>query len=127
MGGSELEQVSTSQKVIDYLNELGAYAISIGMSAEEYWKGEPYYINTYINAEKIKQRKKNSELWLQGLYIYHAVGCLAPVFNPFSKEHKARPYMESPVALDEEEKQAQLEKKVEKFLDSLVGLKPKGE
>lgn len=127
MGGSEVENTSTPYKIIDYLNKLGGYAISLGMTSKEYWEDDPSYINTFIEAEKVKQAKTNQQLWLQGLYIYHAIGCLVPVLNPFSKEHKARPYMSNPISLTEEERQQELERKMEKYLNSLVGLKPKEE
>lgn len=126
MGSSGVDDTPTSQKIINYLDELSYYALALGMPAKEYWEDEPRLILTYIGADKIKTQKMNYELWLQGLYVYHAIGCLVPVLNPFSKEHKARAYMSEPVPLTEEERQLAFERKIEKYLNSLVGLKPKG-
>ena len=112
--------------MIDYLNELGAYGISIGMSAKEYWEDDPKYILNFIKAEEIRQRKRNNELWLQGFYVYNAIGNLVPILNPFSKEHKARPYMKEPIPLTEEEKKEQeyrKEQRIIAYFDSLVGKK----
>ena len=127
MGGSaEVEQTTTApHDIVKYLNELYAYAITLGMSYNDYWIDEPDLINCYIEAEKIRERKKNQELWLQGAYIYQAIGCLYPLFNPFSKEHKAREYLKQPFPLTEEERQEQFERRLERYLNSLVGLKPK--
>lgn len=126
MGSSEVDDTPASLKVINYLNELCAYALSIGMTLKEYWEDEPSLIVHYIEAEKIRQKKRNHELWLQGAYIYQAIGGLYPLFNPFSKEHKAKPYPSTPFPIDEQDRQQQLDSKVEKFMDNLIGRKPKG-
>lgn len=94
MGGKEVAQKTTTpQDIINYLYELFAYALSIGMNYEQYWYDDPMLINSYIKAEEIRQVKKNNELWLQGLYVYIAIGDLVPVLNPFSKDHKAKKYL----------------------------------
>ena len=127
MGSSEVDDTPASLKIINYLNELCSHAIALGMSMKEYWQDDPALITFYIEAENIRQRKRNYELWLQGAYIYNAIGCLVPVLNPFSKDHKAKPYLDSPIPLTEEERQQAIERKIAKFMDSLVGLKPKEE
>lgn len=121
MGKGGVEQQTFSP--LEYLEELCAYALSLGMSAREYWHDDPMLINNYVRAEQIRQRKRNTELWLQGAYIYQAVGALSPIFNPFSKEHKAKPYMKHPVAITEEEladEQKRKEERFIKFMDSLA-------
>ena len=90
------------------------------MTYDQYWYDDPYLINVYMKAEKIKQRKKNNELWLQGLYIYQAIGALTPVLNPFSKEHKAKPYLKQPIPISEEEKAEQEREKYERFVDYMM-------
>ena len=45
--------------------------------------------------------RMNYEKWLQGLYIYHAIGALQPILNPFSKKHKAEDYIKEPIAITE--------------------------
>lgn len=110
---------------LEYLDKLFEFGLFLGMSYDDYWNKEPELFLRYYNAEKLKQQKKNNEMWLQGAYIYNAVGSLYPIFNPFSKEKKARPYMSSPIPLTEEEKQKQFEDKVTNYLDKLVGLKLK--
>lgn len=129
--GGSVEERSTSPKdIIDYLNNLFAYALSLGMTYNQYWYEDPKLINAYIKAEEIRQRKRNNEMWLQGAYIYQAVGSLAPVFNPFSKEHKAKPYLKQPIPITEEEReQAQREKELKfiRYLDSIVDAQNKKE
>ena len=123
MGESRgIEQEALSP--IEYLDELCAYAMSIGMSYELYWNGDTFAINHFIKAEKIRQRKRNTEMWLQGAYIYNAVGALVPVINPFSKEHKARPYLKKPIpiSLEEQKEQEQQEEldKYNRFVDYMM-------
>jgi hypothetical protein len=125
VGSRKVEDTSTSLQIVNYLNELCSYAMSLGMSYHEYWEDEPDIIKFYIDAEKLRANRRNNEMWLQGLYIYQAVGSLYPAFNPFSKEHKVKPYMKEPVPLTEEERQLQFEAKVEAYMDKLVGRKPR--
>ena len=112
MEGGQLEAIPP----LEYLDKLGAYAVSIGMPAKEYWYDDPQLINTYVGAEKIKQQKKNFELWLQGLYVYDAIGALVPVLNPFSKDHKAKKYIEKPIPLTDEERAEEQRLKEERFI-----------
>ena len=129
MGSKGIEQhPSSPQDILNYLNELFAYALSIGMTYDQYWKDDPILLLSYIKAEEIKQSKRNNELWLQGLYVQIAIGNLVPVLNPFSKEHKPRKYLDRPIPITEKERQeyeqAKLNKMISK-LDNLVGKKVK--
>lgn len=127
MGGKEVAQKTTTpQDIINYLYELFAYALSIGMNYEQYWYDDPMLINSYIKAEEIRQVKKNNELWLQGLYVYIAIGDLVPVLNPFSKDHKAKKYLDKPIPITQREQEAYEQERVIKIvnkLNSLVGKK----
>ena len=123
MGGKEVEP-STPKDIAKYLNDLCAYALSIGMTLEEYWHGEPKYINYYAKAYDIKRREKNTELWLQGAYIYNALACVSPMFNSLAKDHKPKPYLKEPVALSKEEDE---ERKYQRFKSQLMSLVKKDE
>lgn len=129
MGGKEVEKTTTPQDIIDYLNDLFAYALSIGMTYKQYWHDDPLLLRSYLKAEEYRQIRRNNEFWLQGLYVHIAIGDLVPVLNPFSKEHKARKYLDKPIPItrkeqeDEQAKQLVFEKKVEAYMNSLVGKK----
>ena len=112
---------------LEYLNELFAYALSVGMNYEQYWHEDPALINCYIRAEEIKQRKRNNEMWLQGLYVYQAVGSLIHLANPFSKKHKAERYLKQPIPLTEEERNDIERDKYERFVDYMHSLVKKTE
>ena len=120
---AEKSDKSTSpQDCLDYLDKLCAYALSVGMTYEQYWFQEPSLIRYYVQAEKIKQRKINSSMWLQGLYVYQAIGSLIHLANPFSKERRAKPYMKRPIPLTDEDKEEQEREKYERFVKYMHSL-----
>ena len=104
---------------IESLDKLCAYAMSIGMSYDEYWYGDPERLKFYIKADELRLKRKNQEMWLQGLYTHIAVADLVPVINPFSKEHKARPYLKEPIPITEKEKAEYEERRIQKFVNYL--------
>ena len=130
MGSSrELEtsnQKTTSpQDVIEYLDELFAYALSIGMTYKQYWYGDPKILNTYVRAEAFRQKRRNNELWLQGLYVHIAIGDLVPILNPFSKDHHAKKYLSKPIPITKEEQEEQERDKYERFVEYMKSLTKK--
>lgn len=111
------QQRASSVNIIDYLEKLCDYALSIGMPYDLYWYGDPQALKNFVNAEEIRQRKRNTELWLQGAYVYQAIGSLTPILNPFSKEHRAKPYLKQPIAITEKELEEKRVAKVNQFVD----------
>ena len=91
------------------------YYLSIGMTPEQYWDGDPTLAKYYRKADELQRQRRNQELWLQGLYIYDALCDVAPVFHAFAKRGtKPRPYPDHPYSLtnrEREEEQKMLEKK----------------
>lgn len=121
MGCEELVDTSTPQKELyEVFEELCPYALSIGMTLQEYWEEDLHLFDYYVKAEEIRQKKLNTQLWLQGLYVYQAIGNLSPVLNGFSKEHKARPYLKEPIALTKEEEIERENNKILKFKQQLI-------
>lgn len=89
--------------------------LSLGMSAEEYWDGDPWWAKSYRDAEKLKAEKMNRELWLQGMYFYDALCKVSPILHAFAKGGtKPNPYPEEPYALTRKEDKAREETKAEK-------------
>jgi len=122
------EQLATSKKttspqeILNFLDELFAYALSIGMTYEQYWYQDPKLINAYMKAEEMRLIRKNQELWLQGYYVYQAIGDLVPVLNPFSKEHKPRKYLDKPIPITRKEQEAVEQEKYEKMKSYMMSL-----
>ncbi len=90
----------------------------MGMTYEEFWDKEPAMAMYYRKRYKLKQRERNRDLWLQGLYIYEALCDVAPVLQAFAKRGtKVRPYSQEPYCLSEKEQQErEQEKEKEKML-----------
>lgn len=79
------------------------YYLSIGMTYEQYWNGDPSLAKAYREAEKIRKRRKNEELWWQGMYVYEAICDAAPIFRTFAKAGtKPEPYSKRPYPIDKE-------------------------
>ena len=95
----------------------------MGMSYELYWDGEPGAVRFYREADRIRQERANESAWLQGAYIYDAIGKLAPILNGFVKKPKAEPYPKQPYDIfperkkesEEDQARRQMEKNMEMF------------
>ena len=104
------------------------YYLSIGMTYEQFWNGDPALAKYYRQADELKNDKRNQELWLQGMYIYNAFCCAAPILNAFAKKGtKPIPYPEKPYALthkqrerEKEEKERLLAEKGKRFMGAMI-------
>lgn len=68
------------------------------MTADEFWYGEPCLAEAYREAQKLRDERRNQELWLQGLYVYDAFSVV--VSNAFGgKSHSKQKYLEQPIEL----------------------------
>ena len=82
------------------------YYLSIGMTPEQYWDGDSMLAKYYRKAEELRNKRRNQELWLQGMYIYDALCDVSPVFHAFAKRGtKPHPYPDSPYALTNRERE----------------------
>lgn len=101
------------------------YYLSIGMTADEFWFAPPRLAAVYREAHKLKRRQRNEYAWLQGLYIYDAVG--AVISSALSgRNGKKAEYFHEPVDIGlktEQEKQAEYEREREKLIANLNAFK----
>ena len=80
------------------------------MTYEQFWEMDCDLVKYYRKAARIRQDLKNQNAWLQGMYVYQAVGNLAPILRAFAKKDaKPQPYPEQPFGLN-----VRQDKKVEK-------------
>ena len=79
----------------------------MGMTWSQFWLDEPELVIAYRKAEMIRKRRKNEELWLEGVYMAEALN--ATVGNMFSKGQK-HPYPAEPFPLTAEEQQERRER-----------------
>lgn len=116
-GGGQSAPISNSYTRAFYDNF--PYYLSIGMTSEQYWDGDSTLTKYYRKADELNRKRKNEELWLQGMYIYEALCAVSPVMNAFAKKGtKPRPYADHPYALTnhdrEEERRIREEQEREK-------------
>ena len=72
------------------------------MTPEQYWQGDPDLVQYYKQAQRLRDERKNQELWLQGLYIYKALSVV--ISNAFGGGKGVRQkYFEEPIDLHPEE------------------------
>ena len=89
--------------------------MSIGMSYDEFWNGDVSMVKAYRVAYDLKEKRKNQELWLQGMYFYEALCDASPLFRFSMKKGiiKPEPYLREPYPItaaevrEREERQAQ--------------------
>lgn len=91
----------------------------MGMSAEEFWDGEPWLVKAYRKAYKIRieneEKIADRNAWRIGEYIRHAIASVPVVVNGFApKGHHMHSYPEKPMTMvAEERKQEENRKKQE--------------
>lgn len=86
--------------------------MSIGMTYDEFWNQDVTLVRAYRKAQELRDRRRNQELWLQGMYIYEALCDVAPVFHAFAKRGtKPEPYAKEPYPITEAEIREREERK----------------
>ena len=84
------------------------FYLSIGMSYDQYWKGDVWLAKHYYLAYKQKMEReqmfRNQNAWLQGLYFYEALLDVSPIMHAFApKGTKPLPYRDKPIPITQEE------------------------
>ena len=101
------------------------YYIAFGMTYEQFWDGDIEIATMYRKAHEIKLDEANSLAWLQGSYVYQAVGALAPVLKAFCKG-KAQPYLKEPYGKSQKKEivsEIELLNSQHNYLDFLSGIR----
>ncbi len=88
------------------------------MSYHDYWDGDNCMTKYYREAEEIKKEQRNSELWLQAVYIYEALLDASPVFNPLSKKNKPLPFRSEPIPITSSGSKKSEERKKKRMLEN---------
>lgn len=103
-----------------YVSELCAYYMAIGMPRDEFYNGDRYACDDYERAWEAKLVDTNRMLHLQGLYNHAAVGsALSCAFA--EKGKKGTPYLEYPLPITEAERAAEKERKIMHTLEFVRG------
>ena len=72
--------------------------MSIGMTYDEFWNQDVRLVEVYRKAAELRDKRRNQELWLQGMYIYEALCDASPLFRFSMKKGsiKPEPYVKEP-------------------------------
>lgn len=129
MEGSEDNKTRSSfSTYTEQFYEAFPYYLSIGMTYEQYWEGDPMLVKYYRKAEEMRNERRNQELWLQGMYIYEALIDVSPVLHAFARRGaKANPYSDRPYPITEKQRIRDAEErerlnalKAKRFMEALM-------
>ena len=98
----------------DIFDEAFPHYLVMGMTPEQYWDGESWLKKAYREAYRIRmeneERIRDSQAWLQGVYIREALQSIALIVNGFvPRGASPQPYPSKP-RLEEAEEQKRAEK-----------------
>lgn len=125
MAGESLSDSSDAEKENELLlypifEEVFPFYLSIGMTETQFWDGDVALARHYRKAYKIEVKRREAELWRQGLYFYHAICAAAPALNAFSKKPQPLPYLKEPFATSEEEQKEREERDRKKAYEDWI-------
>jgi len=114
----------------DAFDDAFPYYLAIGMPSDEYWNGRADLVIGYREAQERRINHENFMKWLQGLYVYSAIGALTPALNPMAKG-KVKDYIEKPIPITETAKEQEEIDKMNKMAATMMAwaaaFKPKEE
>ena len=86
--------------------------MSIGMTYDEFWTQDVRLVEVYRKAAELRDKRRNQELWLQGMYIYEALCDASPLFRFSTKKGsvKPEPYVKEPYPITAAEVKAREER-----------------
>lgn len=110
------KEIFTISKIF---HEAFPHYMVMGMSAEEFWDGEPWLVKAYRKAYKIRieneEKIADRNAWRIGQYIRFALVSVPITVNGFApKGHHLQKYPEQPMTMAaEEQKKEEVKKKQE--------------
>lgn len=125
-GGGQAVPFSDSYTKVFY--EVFPYYLSIGMTFEQYWDGDPTLAKYYRKADAFSRKRRNEDMWLQGMYIYEALCNVSPVLNAFAKKGtKPAPYPSQPYPLTDKDRYEEMKlkekragEKAKRYMESIM-------
>lgn len=110
------KQGLTFQSYGEIFEQLCPYYMSIGMSYDEFWNEDVSRVKTYRKAYELCEKRRNQELWLQGMYFYEALCDASALFRFSMKKGTIRPepYVKEPYPITAAEVRAREEREARK-------------
>ena len=90
--------------------------MSIGMTYDEFWNGDVSMVKAYRKAYELREKRRNQDAWMQGLYFYEALCDASPLFRFTMKKGAIRPepYIKEPFPITEAEVREREEREARK-------------
>ena len=108
----------------EVMDEMFPMYLDAGMTPDEYWNGDVTWAIAYRKVLERRREWQNQMLWLQGLYVYHAIKDIVPAFSIKSKATQIEPYLEDPIPITERSRRELEERKErERFEKNLAYMK----
>lgn len=114
------QQQSASLSFTDIFNKAFPYYLSIGMTYELFWLGDPRLVKAYREAHELRNIQKNQELWVQGIYVFRAFKSVIEAFSygmGGGKGTKPSEYPSEPIPFTEAEQKAATERNKERTMN----------
>lgn len=112
----------------DIFREQAPYYLSIGVPYDLYWhSNDPEILREYVEADKLRQKRKDIEAWMQGAYIKKAIE--SSIGNAFLEkgaqpiEYPEHPLSYEPPEKTEKEKQDEAERERLRLVAYLDGVR----
>ena len=124
MGGAEVTALPSFTSYTDRFKFEFPFYLNAGMTYEQFWEQDVELVVFYRKAQSLRREEMNTQLWLQGRYVYDAILAASPILHAFAKNGtKPEPYLKEPYPLtlqqvenkEEREKKAKLEANKAKF------------
>ena len=114
--GSELVSPASPLSYTEQFEEVFPYYLSIGMTYEQFWEGEPNLPKYYREAHLMKRKRENIQAWRIGRYVYDALCSVSPLLHAFARNGTtAYPYVDRPYPITQAEAK---EREIEKMKES---------
>lgn len=84
------------------------------MTFDQYWYGDVWLVKLFRKADRLRQERRNTELWLQGMYVFDAMSSAlqnshrTKISDPVAK-YAEKPYDIFPKKETRQEKEAREE------------------
>lgn len=89
------------------------------MTYEQFFDGEAWLARAYRDAYRSKIDNQNTLMWVQGMYVYHAISDFTQFYNSFVQHPKALDYIEAPIPLTKHAKEEQAHEKTVAFAEQM--------
>ena len=112
---------SPPSRYTEVFEKVFPFYLSIGMTYDQFWNQDNTIVKYYREADRIRTENLNTQLWMQGIYIYKVLEAFAPILVTFPKKNaKIGDYLSQPMPLTETEQKSREEQEAEAQSD--IGL-----